>query len=311
MRKEVNGTHNENQRRIPFLRGICSHESSGANSVGRFAMRVRLNCIILAILWATNLAAQDSEKLADAEPSYIFATILGSGVYTIDDGRITVLRVPFAITVREETKDRHGFRLLLPVSLGYGSFDPDDPIERWLPTDVSTLSFVPGLEYRKYLGKRLLIKPYAQLGGGYDFRQDVLSGLFVVGSRAIWDVVRSDLWLIRVGTALHWAAELQQRKSSFGLFEVGLDCRRNLPLSIAGRQLNAGVYTRWRHFLNEWNIAKTNRVPVHIENLYEIGLIVGWEKPFNILGMDVDSVRGGLVFGDQVRAISFGTSFPF
>ncbi len=273
-------------------------------------MRVRLIFIVLAV-WAGTLIAQDNEKLADAEPSYMFATILGSGVYTIDDGRITVLKLPFAVKLREEGQDSHGIRLLLPVSLGYGSFDPDDPIEKWLPTDVSTLSFVPGLEYRQYLGERLFVKPYAQLGAGYDFRQDVLSGLFVLGSRVLFDIVQTESWLIRVGGALHWAAELQESKSSFGLFEIGLDCRRDLPWSIAGRQLNAGVYTRWRHFLKDWNIAKTKRAPVQIENLYEIGLIVGWERPFNILGVEVHSLTGALVFGDQVRAIAFGTAFPF
>jgi hypothetical protein len=290
---------------------ICFYQMSDARSKGRQKMRVRLICIFLAIFSASNLAAQQNERLTNAEPSYIFATILGSGVYTLDDGRITVLRLPFSMKLRAEGPSTHGLRLLLPISLGYGSFDPDDPIERWLPTDVSTLSLVPGLEYRQYVTDQLLLKPYAQLGGGYDFRQDVLSGLFVLGSRVLWDVVDSKPWMIRVGSAVHWAAELQESKSSFGLFEIGFDCRRDLPLSIVGRQLNAGVYTRWRHFLRDWNIAKTQRAPVRIENLYEIGLIVGWEEPFNILGFDVDSVRGALVFGDEVRAISFGTSFPF
>lgn len=274
-------------------------------------MRARWIPAFLAILWVTDLAAQTDEKLTVAEPSYMFATILGSGVYSIDNGRITVLNVPFAMRLRKEGPDTDGIRLLLPVALGYGSLDPDSSVQRWLPTDVSTLSFVPGLEYRKYVTDHLLVKPYAQFGAGYDFRQDVLSGLFVIGSRAIWDIVYTDPWLIRAGVALHWAAEVQESKSSFGLFELGVDCRHDIPLSIAGRQLNAGVFSRWRHFLNDWNISHTRQAPLRIENLYEIGLIVGWETPFKILGVEVHNLTAALVFGDDVRAISFGTSFPF
>ena len=272
-------------------------------------MRNFLKTISALLLGISQGYAQDFE----ADPNYMYAAVLGSGFYRVEDASLTMLRIPLSMTLRETSAEQAGLRLLLPVTVGYASLDPDDIIDRWLPSKIGTLSFIPGIEYRKPVGDHLLLKPFVQAGGGYDFKNRVASGLIVGGTRALWTFEPADLWQIQIGSSLQWATEWKQGgdNSSFGLFELGTDFRRDLPLCLGTRKLNGSIYGRWRYFFNDWNIATAPVDPIRVDQLFEVGLSLGADRGLEILGMNIDRVSIGWVTGDEVNAVTFGTSFPF
>lgn len=256
----------------------------------------------------------EAQLVFEAEPNYMFAAVLGSGVYQIEDSSLTVVRVPLSMRLDETTPGEGQWNLLLPFTVGYASLDPDDAIDSWLPSEFGSFSFIPGIEYRKQVGDHLLLKPFAQLGGGYDFNNDTVSGLVVGGARAIWSIDLNKQWDLRLGTSIQWATEWRESgrgSSSFGLYELGFDLRRQLPWSICNRCLNGSVYGLWRHFGNGLNIANTPSVDLGVDDLFEIGFSVGADEGIDLFGYDLRRVSIGWVTGSEVNAITFGTSFPF
>ncbi len=148
-----------------------------------------------------NVLAED-QRLVEAVPNYMYSAVLGSGFYKVEDATLTMVRIPFSKTLRELNADQDGVKLLLPVTVGYVSLDPDDLIDKWLPTELGTLSFTPGVEYQHRVNENLLLKPFAQLGVGYDFSNDILSGLVIGGGRALWIKQVTTEWQIQLGSSL-------------------------------------------------------------------------------------------------------------
>jgi hypothetical protein len=265
---------------------------------------------LISLLAASPLRAQN----LNADPNYMFAVVLGTGFYVVEDASFTVVRIPISVTLREITDENAGLQLLLPVTVGYASLDPEDLIDRWIPTELSTLSFIPGVEYRKPIGEHLLLKPFIQAGGGYDFKNRTTSGLIVGGARALWTYQPSEPWQIQIGSSLQWATEWRDsggRRSNLGLFEFGADFRRDLPFCIGSRRLNGSLYHRWRYFFNDWNIASAPVDPIQVDHLFELGLSIGAEPGLSIFGMNFNRVSLGWVTGEDVNAITLGTGFPF
>lgn len=264
--------------------------------------------------WGQGLQAQDLTRDQPADPNYMYATVLGSGFYRVGDATLTMLRVPFEMTLREESADQSRLNLLLPVVVGYASLDPSDVIDRWVPTNLGTLSFIPGLEWEHRVQEDLLVKPFAQVGGGYDFESGIWSGVAVVGSRLLWTRQLTNEWQWQVGSSVQWASGWQEAGtsySSFGLLELGSDIQRELPWRVREKQLLASLYGRVRYFANKWNIAKSPDDPISVDALYELGLSLGVDQGYEIYGIEMNRVSLGFVWGGNARAVSVGTSFPF
>jgi hypothetical protein len=216
--------------------------------------------------------------------------------------------------LREASPNAGEWNLLLPVTVGYASLDPDDVIDRWLPSEIGSFSIIPGVEYRKQVGDHLILKPFAQIGGGYDFKNDSVSGLVVGGTRAVWSFDLNEEWDLRLGTSVQWAAEWRESgggSSSFGLYELGFDLRRELPWSVCDRRLKGSLYGLWRHFGNSLNLTDTPAAAIEVDNLFEIGMSLGVDHGVDLFGYELRRVSIGWVTGADVNAVTFGTSFPF
>src|SRR5262245_42819154 len=87
-------------------------------------------------------ATPDDKRFA----SYTFAAELGSGIYQVSDRTIQVYRLPFAYELRPASAERPGMHLMLPVTVGFFDFEPEDVLETHIPTRIDTLSFLPGIE---------------------------------------------------------------------------------------------------------------------------------------------------------------------
>jgi len=97
-------------------------------------------------IFNVGLSAQESQQDINVVNWY-YSTMFGTGYYTVGDAKVAILNVPMSYsfkTIREK-KDKYGIKLLVPVSLGFHSFDFNEILD--LPNSVATLSVVPGVEF--------------------------------------------------------------------------------------------------------------------------------------------------------------------
>jgi len=282
--------------------------------------RALLSALVAATLAgpAPGVHGQTPELYSDAEleVSYIYSAVMGSGTYKIRDRRITMFRLPFSWTQREASEDRAGLKWLLPVVVGYddlGNVD-SDWVDALLPDQLVVASFLPGLEYIRHIDDTWQVKPFVQLGGGRDFKTDETVLMTQLGVRTLGLWKPADAWELRWGNTLHWAGERQRNsgdRTGFGVFETGLDVRRDLPFLVFERSADLGAYYIYERFMPRWTAARAPDLKQKATNLYEFGLSVGFKEPRKILRVPVQRLRLGYKWGDRLRGWSIGTEFPF
>jgi hypothetical protein len=272
----------------------------------------------MALLLAPEIFAQASApnvNIEDLNVSYIYAAVMGSGSYKIEDRRISMLRIPFAYMQRQVTEEKAGLKWNLPVVLGYDALNYPELINQLFDDELMTLTLLPGLEYQRRLNEPWLLKPFANLGAGYDFTRNETVLMGMMGLRVLGTWVYEDHSEFRLGTSARFAAEYQiqsYNRSSFGLIESGVDYRRDMRFRIFKRAANAGIYYRVQWLLPDWNIDKNaDGVNVDIGLIHEFGGSIGFKNPFKVLGFTISRVRTGFKFGDGVRGWTIGTEFPF
>lgn len=279
-------------------------------------MRTQLKIAVLGlILFPAAAGAQAGTPLEKLRVSYIYSAVMGTGTYKIDNRRISMLRIPFAYTQHELTEEQSGLKWHAPVVVGYDALNYPDWLSRFVDDELATLSILPGIEVMSRATDIWVVKPFANLGGGYDFVREETILMGVVGLRALGTWVYTDRSEFRVGTSARYAVEYQirsSRQTAFTMFEAGVDYRRDIHLNVFAHDTNAGVYYRAQLFLPDWELVETvENIESRVGLIHEVGASVGLQKPRKILGIPISRVRMGFKFGDDVRGWSIGTEFPF
>ena len=249
------------------------------------------------------------------EVSYIYAAVMGTGTYQIKDRRISMLRVPLAWSQRELTEEQWGITWHLPVVLGYDALDYPDWLSRLLEDDLVTLTVLPGLELKRQVTTHWVLKPFANLGAGYDFTRKETISMGMLGIRGLGTWTYEDQSELRVGTSFRYAYEYQlqsKRFSDFTMFEGGVDYRRDTHLDLLRRDVNAGIDYHFQFFLPEWrfdDLPPGERALLGL--IHEIGVSTGFKRRFHPLGIPISRIRLGYKFGDGVEGWTIGTEFPF
>jgi hypothetical protein len=268
------------------------------------------------LLFTTRGLAQSTTGLDadDVDVSYIYAAVMGTGTYKINGRRITMLQLPLSYTQREMTAEQVGLVWTLPISLGYDAVTNHNWYGDLLDDDLVTLTALPGFEYHLPIDSTWRLKPFATLGLGHDFvaEENVWMGILGLSALGTWYLPEN--WELRWGGAFQVAGEYQQKshhRTSFGLFETGIDGRWNTPLVLADRVVNTGAYYIFQYYIPEWDIDQLRPRESDIRVLNEIGLSAGLRRPIKFLGISFSRVRVGYNWGSGVRGWTFGTEFPF
>lgn len=289
---------------------MLTHMHSGI----RWGCRLWLAGWLSSLLVIGGTAQAEEGDLLDI--SYIHAAVMGTGTYSLKGRRVTLFRLPLSWNQRPATPGSVGWRWLFPVVPGYddlGGVD-SDIIEALLPDKLVTLSVMPGVEFVYPVNEKWYVKPFVEVGGGRDFSAEETFFLTQLGVRSLNLFDLSDRWSLRWGNALRWAAEYQvhsQDHSSFGIFDTGLDLRRNLPWKLFDQRLDVGAYYIYQRFLPRWTLGEADDWTGRAVELHEFGLSLGVEHGRKILGIAVKRVRIGYKKGGKLQGWTIGTEFPF
>ena len=277
-------------------------------------MNKRVIPAVAALLTAAWVSTDSRANELEADVSYIYTAVMGTGTYKINGRRITMFSLPLSYTQREISEDQAGIELKMPVVLGYDAVSDHNWIGDILDDDLVTLSVLPGLEYQIASNQTWTVKPFGHLGYSHDFvsNENIFMGVLGVRALGTWRYV--DGWEFRWGNAFRVAGEYQAKshhRTSFGLLETGVDVRRDTALVFSERRLNVGVYYHYQYYIPEWDIDALRPRESDIGSLHEFGISVGLKKPVTMLGVSFSRVRAGYNWGSGVHGWTFGTEFPF
>ena len=258
---------------------------------------------LIADGYATKAIADvDNEDLVN----YAFATWIGSGIYQTSDRKMAILRVPLRYELRTPEQAVPGLKLLLPLTIGY--YDYKDSA-----VDFGTGAFVPGLEFAFPVNKNWTLKPFGQFGVGKDTGDGNLVYIYGGGVRSLVSIPYNK-FMFAIGNSLILADERDRHGdlgSGFNMFEAGLDIKHPLGVSVGGREFDAGLYFVVSRFFTDYKFVEPDGDSDSIKTLFEIGITLGAEEPFNIWKVNLDRIGIDFRFGDDFSGVGLNMGFPF
>ena len=255
--------------------------------------------------------ASPTNKEIDAK--YIYATVLGSGIYSVRDQRVVVLNIPVSVDLTEWQGTEPNWRLLLPMQVGYKSLG-DDLVSEWLPKEFATFSFLPGIEYVYPISETFRLRPFMNAGVGYDFGTDDVVRFWQLGLKVQNEWKPNEDWDIRSAQEFVYAREDQggeEGSSSLSMVQIGFDFRRDLGFELWDKDVGLSTYVMWQYFPNQLVFTNDYRNGINVDNLYQLGLTFGVEEPWEIFGAEFDRIYFGVTRGSGVKAFTFGIDLPF
>ena len=276
------------------------------------AFAAALAIILTTVLAAVPAAAQPAEDPARSTPlreselpeaNFAFAHRLGTGIYEISGRTVQVYSLPFERRLRERDDERAGLVLTLPVTLGFVDFKVEDILESGLPSDLSTLSFVPGLRWEIGIGEHWEVQPFVEAGVARDRSNSLQASVATLGATADR---RSES---RHG-ALRWHHSLAYAHSridgagsdDFALLVSGIELTRPLDTRIGDVALDFAPYAALRWYPDAPSVPLLASAPTGgVTRLQgELGITLGTAEPLRIAGVTLPRIGLGYRFGEDL-----------
>jgi hypothetical protein len=261
-------------------------------------------------------AAAQSTVPGEFEPSptYAYAVFAGSGVYTLDDRRAYILRMPFSWTWRHANHEtgEWGAKLLLPVTVGVTDFDNIEDLPDLSIDNLSTLTFVPGVDFEYVLRPNLFIKPFVHTGIGWEFQDNEKTFVWGAGVRARLALPQSNSnWLI--GGEILVAGDVpgdDEPSTDLSRISLGVEYKKPLSWRLGDRQTALHTQLIGYHYVDEANF-NTAQGDTTLRSTVQLGFAVGVEPAIKVLGFSMSQIGIGFRYGEDFSAITLVTSFPF
>lgn len=242
---------------------------------------------------------------------YAYGTLLGTGVFKLDDRTVTVFRVPISYTFREPTREAFGVRLQVPTAVGFHDYDPETEL---IPgaDQLSTLSVVPGVELEFLVGENWRVKPAGYLGFGTDLSSTdsaIIYGAGVSGLRSL-NVAYPEM---HFGTAL--LLNGYDPGSTTGDFisrlTAGFDAKFPTSWTFDDRNVFIGGHMIGYYYMNQLEFRTIIDEPIKLRAEIEFGLFVGARPVPKIFGIAINRLGVGYRFSDVSDAVVLFAGFPF
>ena len=269
-----------------------------------------------AALWLAapaqaQVAVQQRAERTDELFNWYYASIFGTGYYRIGEERVAVVRVPLRYELRPASAEHWGVRLTLPLSAAFAQFDLRDFNLGQVKTQGLTV--LPGIELEIPLRQDWTLRPFANLGGGWEFHTGASSTVFSLGATTLHTRPVGEASRLALGGRLAYAGYSAGSEAS-QLVQLSLGSEIAVPagFAIAERaalvafQLTGTVYFKELEFL----LPSTGGTQVSRE--LELGVALGVQRPFEILGVTFDRIGLAYRAGDNdLRGVRVVASFPF
>lgn len=280
-------------------------------NTSRFSFLEKLMFFTISLYLFLSGGAQATEE--DGIAHYAYSVFAGTGRYKIDDRTIFAIRLPLfwdLIEADHETR-RLGYRFLLPVAVGITNFEDVDEFPDIAIDSLQTLSVVPGVEVVVPATTKWQVKPFAQLGYGFDLKSDSNTFIWGAGVRTRTSIGADSNWLVG-GEFLH-AGEHPNRgapETSFSRWGIGAEYRWPTDWQPYGHRVS------WHARLLQWYFtdAVNFNPPTEkttVSRSTELGVSFSIDPPISILGYSFTQGGIGYQAANGYEAITLFTTFPF
>ena len=268
----------------------------------------------LTLVFASQINFIQAETRDDSTfgiTSFSFASYLGTGFYSTSGQEVFVFQMPFKHTIKEETDQQAGWRLNLPVTLGFINFPSLDIEELPELDDVGTITFLPGIEYRKKITSNWILIPFADYGFARDFNHS--NNVLIIGaglkSYADFDISGA---VITLGNRLLYARESNENvdiNSDYTLIETGLNFRLDHNADIFGQDIKLNLYYVNYYYPDDLVFFERTTSPIRVGVENELGFTFSNIPDFMFFS---DLHLGfGVRFGNNLRVYRLLFSAPF
>ena len=240
--------------------------------------------------------------------NFAFASYLGTGFYSTSGQDVFVIQLPFDYIITQKTNTEAGLIVNLPLTIGIINFSNINSDELPDIKDITTLTFLPGLEYQYPITPNWTISPFVDYGFARDFNNATNISVFGMGIKSFYNIPVGDA-MVSLGNRFLYARESNKNtniNSDYSLIETGLNYRVTSDYSHEGGAIFSNLY--YINFYYPKNLVfleQTNK-PIRVDSENEIGITFSnlpdfwfFEKPQIGLGVrfsnDVNVYR--LVFG--------------
>jgi len=268
----------------------------------------RLFAILILLFPLDNYClAADRQNLFD----WYYSAVFGTGAYRIADRDVFVVTVPYEKTLREAENEKNKIIFTSPVTLGFYDYDFDSITGLEIPTDVATLTVLPGVYLVVPMSEAWTVKPFANLGYGKEFAGGEEALIYSAGARNLYRI-RDDAWHIAFGSALYYAGNTRENATDLGFaaFEAAIDVSHDTDYTIDGKKLYLGGYVAV-YLFSDLEFVQSDQSTFELRDQYEIGLTMSAHGGLDLLGVHMDRIGIGYLAAQDFRAWRLVFSFPY
>ncbi len=260
---------------------------------------------------ATDTAAQTRSEIDNQRVDWSYASTFGTGIYTIGNRTVTVLRMPLSLRWRTPDDDgRWGIRLKLPITVGY--YDVPNDLGDLFSNNFATVSALPGIEFEKRITPRWTVKPTVSYGVGQDLNTGSRSALHEIGVRSVYRIpVREGEVSITNAFLYSGSSPRDGERQNFGVLATGMHFIFPIGEVYLGGPANAGVHFIHYLFFDRLDFAVNQDTRSRITQQYEIAVTLGTYQAISFYGIELDRIGIGVQGGEGLLALRLVSGFIF
>jgi hypothetical protein len=287
------------------------------------ATRTLAGCLAVLlglITWPDHAAAQQRALNEEELVDFGYATWFGTGIYTVADREVIVLRIPFEWTMREplQVENKWGWKWLMPLTVGFHRFDFDlsqltgfDLAD--YDTTAQSASFVPGVELQLPVSEVWRLEPFAQAGLGQDLSGTELVYIYGFGIKSYYDLSHGEVDYLIANRLLYGGQTFRDSRDTTGFasFETALELRLPGTVDIGRFKIDSSVFGVVSWFGNRVEFLAP-RGEEQVSRVVELGFSLGINEGFSLWNFDIPRVGMSFMRGENdFRAIRFNAGFSF
>lgn len=226
----------------------------------------------------------------------------------------TVVKLPFAITLRHPEAGKIGIKLRAPVYFSWNNTTLSDVGGDDISYSLKTLVITPGVEILIPVGERWMLRPFAEFGaiGALDIGDHAWLGSAGIRASSSWDLTG---WRLTTGGraqyTLAWTDDWDTH-DDVGSLEIGGGASIPLWFDLLGDRAMGGFFLFPRWYFEDLLIEGPDGGSLAVSRHLELGLSFELPRQPKVLGIKLPAWYGvGYRFADDYGAWRIYLGFPF
>ncbi|GEM_PF-2364028 len=226
----------------------------------------------------------------------------------------TVVKMPFAITLRKPEGKKVGFKLRVPVYFSWNHTKISDIGGGDISYSLKTLVITPGVEVLIPVGERWMLRPFVEFGAisALDIGEHAWLGSTGMRASSSWDLTS---WRLTAGGKIQYTLAWNEdwnTHDDVGSLEIGGGASFPLWFNLLGDRAMGGVFLFPRWYFEDLLIGGPEGPSLEIDRHLELGLSFELPRQPKVLGVKLPVWYGiGYRFATDYGAWRIYLGFPF